>query len=236
MEVTLEKKHDNRIEFWTDGISTSFANVVRRYAMAYIPIFALDTITFYDNTSSVWDEYLAHRLGQFPIVTPEKTQEGAEVVFSLDATGPTVIHSKDFKSSDKEVVIAREDLVLIRLAANQHLRLEAKAIVGTVQSHAKYQPGIVSYGVENGKLKFMVESFYQMPPKRMITEAVDMILDILDEIEDVVVKGKKKTPKKETKKEEKPKKKTEKKTTKKEEKPKKTTKKKETKKSTKKKK
>jgi len=181
MELTLDKKHENRIEFVVGGISTSFGNMIRRYAMNRVPVLALDLVTFYDNTTSMWDEYIAHRLGLIPIQTPEDFPSDGEVVFSLDETGPKVVYAKDFKSSDKEIKIAQDDIVIVTLGQSQHVRLEAKARLGTGVEHAKFQAGLLSYGVKDGKFKIVVESFYQMPPARVITSSCNKILsDIKD--------------------------------------------------------
>jgi DNA-directed RNA polymerase subunit D len=175
MELTLKKKHENRIEFTAKGISPTFANAVRRYVMNRVPVLSIDTVTFYDNTTSLWDEYIAHRLGLMPIVTPEKTPASAEVMFSLDETGPKVVYGKDLKCSDKAIKIAQDDIVVVTLGQNQHVRLEAKAVLGTGSKHGKFQAGLVSYGIEGGDFNFMVESFYQMAPARVIGRACDEI-------------------------------------------------------------
>ena len=191
MQLTLEKKHESRIEFFVDGISTSFANTIRRYSMTRVPVLAMDRITFYDNTSSLWDEYIAHRLGLMPIVTPEHMPKNAEVIFSLDEHGPKVVYAKDMKSSDAEIKVAKDDLIVITLGAGQHLRFESRAKLGTGEEHAKFQAGLVSYGIENGKTKFIVESFHQMPPQRVLMEGIDTVLSDLDDIESFL-SGKKK--------------------------------------------
>jgi DNA-directed RNA polymerase subunit D len=173
MELSLEKKFENRIEFTVGGVSTTFANAIRRYAMNRVPVLAMDSVTFYDNTTSLWDEYIAHRLGLIPVQTPDGFPTDGEVVFSLDETGPKIVYAKDFKSSDKEIKIAQDDIVVVTLGQNQHVRLEAKARLGSGKEHAKFQAGLLSYGVNEGKFKIIVESFYQMPPARVITRACD---------------------------------------------------------------
>jgi DNA-directed RNA polymerase subunit D len=199
MELTLEKKHENRIEFVAQGISTSFANAIRRYVMNRVPVLAMDTVTFYDNTTSLWDEYIGHRLGLVPIVTPDKFPKEGEVVFSIDETGPKVVYGKDVKSSDKEIRIAQDNVVIVTLGANQHVRFEAKAILGTGRQHAKFQAGLVSYGIHEGKFKFIVESFYQMPPARLIIRSCEEIeSDINDLLKGLTKKPAKKAAAKKT--------------------------------------
>ena len=193
MELILSKKHENRIEFVADGISPGFGNTIRRYVMNQVKVLAMDHATFYDNTSSFWDEYLAHRVGLIPILTPDKTPESAEIIFSLDVTGPKTVLAKDFKSSDKGINVALEDVVLVTLTANQHLRLEAIARLGSGVEHAKFQAGLITYGIDEGKMKFIVESFYQMKPGSMIVRACNRIVSDLDAIANAF--GEKKTKK-----------------------------------------
>jgi len=180
MELTLEKKHENRIEFVADGISTTLANAIRRYVMNRVPVLAMDSVTFYDNTTSLWDEYIAHRLGLLPIVTPENFPADGEVIFSLDETGPKIVYGKNMKSSDKEIKVAQDNIVVATLGQNQHIRLEGKAKLGTGSMHAKFQAGLLSYGIKDGKFRFVVESFYQMPPAHVIIRACDEIMEDFD--------------------------------------------------------
>ncbi len=181
--MKLDKKHENRIEFVAD-VSTSFANVVRRYALGRIPVLAIDQVTFYDNSSPLWDEYIAHRLGLMPVTTPEKTPESAEIVFSLDAEGPKTVYSSEMKSSDKDISMAK-NMPIVTLGPGQHLRFESKAVLGIAKTHAKFQAGIVSYGKEGkeGALRFMVESCYQMEPMEVIERACDAVVDDLEAVE-----------------------------------------------------
>jgi len=199
MNIVLEKKHENRIEFLVDGISSGFANMIRRYGMSRIPVLAINTVTFYDNSSAFWDEYIAHRLGLMPLVSPEKTPESTEVILSLDAAGPKVVYAGDMKSSDDTIKVAQEKIVIATLGENQTLRFEAKAIVGTAKTHAKFQSGLLAFGDKgDGKFSFFVESFYQMGPRDVIKRACDVIeADIDSAIKGVSKKpAKKKTTKK----------------------------------------
>ena len=199
--MKLDKKHENRIEFVAD-VSTSFANLVRRYSIGRIPVLAIDQVTFYDNSSPLWDEYIAHRLGLMPIATPEKTPESAEIIFSLDVEGPKTVLSSEMKSSDKDIQMAK-DIPVVTLGPNQHLRFEAKAVLGNARKHAKFQSAIVSYGKEGDSLKFMVESCFQMEPSEVIGRACDVINDDIDAVAEALGRKPAKKAKKKVAKEEK---------------------------------
>jgi DNA-directed RNA polymerase subunit D len=195
--MKLDKKHENRIEFVAD-LSTSFANLVRRYSLGRIPVLAIDLVTFYDNSSPLWDEYIAARLGLMPVITPEKTPESAEIIFSLDAEGPKTVYSSEMKSSDKDIKMAK-NMPIVTLGPGQHLRFEAKAVPGTARKHAKFQSGLVSYGKEGDSLRFMVESCYQMEPSEVLERACDVIIGDIESVEEALGKKPAKKAKKEKK-------------------------------------
>ena len=181
MKLSLDKKHENRIEFIAEEVSTAMANMVRRYSISRVNVFAIDNVTFYDNTSPLWDEYVSHRLGLMPVITPAKTPENAEVILSIDAEGPKIAYTSDLKSSDKDVSVAKK-IPITTLGPGQRLRFEAKAILGNGRKHAKFQAGLVAYGVEGKGLRFIVESFYQMEPADVIERGLDVIESDIDAI------------------------------------------------------
>lgn len=200
MKLVLDKKHGNRVEFIAKDVSTTFANMVRRYGLSRVPVLAIESVTFYDNSSAFWDEYIAHRLGLMPLTTPEKTPESAEIIFSLDAEGAKVVYASDMTSSDKDIAVAKGSIPIITLGAGQHLRFEAKAVLGTARKHAKFQAGLLSYGEEGNDIRFMVESFMQMEPAELVLRSCDLIEADIEAVEEAL--GKK--PEKKKKAEKKP--------------------------------
>lgn len=181
MEVSLIKKHENRIEFSVKGISPYFANIIRRYAMIKVPVLAIEKVEFYDNTSAFWDEYIAHRLGLMPIITPKKVIN-EEVTFYLDFEGPGIAYAKDMKPSDKDIVVAKDNMPIITLGEKQRIRFEAKTALDRGIKHAKYQAGLVSYGLKDEIYNFFVESFYQMPPAEVIVRGCDELNAEINEL------------------------------------------------------
>jgi len=147
-----------------------------------VPVLAIDKVTFYDNTSALWDEYLAHRIGLLPVKTPKKLPKSAEAVFYLDFEGPGIAYSKDMKCEDRGIEIAKENIPIVTLGNKVGVKLEGKAVLGTAEKHAKFQAGLVSYGVEGDEIKFFVESFYHMEPSEVVLRGCDQMLSEIQEL------------------------------------------------------
>ena len=192
MKLVLDKKHENRVEFLASDLPVEFANMIRRYTISRVPVLAIDHVTFYDNTTAFWDEYVAHRIGLLPIITPKKIPENAEIIFTLDAEGPKTIYTSDLTSTDDEIKVAKDNIPIATLGANQRLRLEGKAVLGKATRHAKFQAGLVGYGEEEKGLRMFVESFFQMPPADVLNRGCDSIISDFEDLEDALGKKKKK--------------------------------------------
>ncbi len=186
MPMKLENIEDNGIscKFTLKDADAYYANAIRRAAINHVKCFAIDTVTFYDNTSAIFDEYIAHRIGLIPIKTPlSGYSDEDEVIFTLDATGPKTVYSGELSSRDKDVEVSNDKIPIIKLAAEQKLRVDCKAVMGDGFRHSKFQPGIVTYECpDENTFNFYVETFGQMPPKEIINKAVGAIKDELKEI------------------------------------------------------
>ena len=182
MKVSVKKDGAERIEMDVSGVSTSFMNALRRYVIAYVPTLAIDTVTVYENTTHMFDEFIAHRLGMVPIKTPARLSEDEEVVLTLDVQGPKIVYSGDLKSSTASVPV-KENILLFTLEEGYSLRAECKAKVGTGHKHAKFQPGLAAYEqTGDDSFSFFVESFGHMPAKKLLTVALDKIGDACDDL------------------------------------------------------
>jgi DNA-directed RNA polymerase subunit D len=189
MKIEVVESNDVVFRFNLKDASVGVANAIRRAAINSVKSFAIDKTTFYENTTAMFDEYIAHRIGLVPIKTPTKGYNDTdEIIFALDATGPKTVYSKELESSDKSVAVANENIPIIKLAEGQRLRLDGKAIMGIGMAHSKFQPGLVSYENKNGVYNFYVESFGQMPPKEIINKAFEAIKEELKEVEKEVKK------------------------------------------------
>jgi DNA-directed RNA polymerase subunit D len=183
MKIAAIEESGMALSFELRDCSPAYANAIRRSAMDNVATFAINTVTFYENSSAMFDEFIAHRMGLVPIKTPSKGYDSEdEVIFAVDETGPKTVYSRDFSTSDKDVKVSNENIPIIKLAESQRVRAEGKATLGTAAKHAKFQPGLITYNEEKGVHSFYVESFGQMPPKELINKALEAIREELKEV------------------------------------------------------
>ena len=69
MNVQLLDKQENSITFLFKGINPVIANTLRRLIINEVPVMAIEDVEFTKNSSALYDENIAHRLGLIPIKT-----------------------------------------------------------------------------------------------------------------------------------------------------------------------
>ena len=142
-EVEFIERGDRSARFLVRGASPAVANGIRRAMVADVPTFSIDTVRFVENSSVMFDEMIGLRLGLVPLSTPlDDFEEGDVVTLALDVEGPATAYSGDIESSDPMVEPADDNIPIIELKENQHLELEADAVLDTGKSHAKHQGGV----------------------------------------------------------------------------------------------
>jgi DNA-directed RNA polymerase subunit D len=158
MKVQVLKKKGDTLVFTLDGATPAFANALRRIMISEVPTLAVEWVDFHKNSSVLFDEIVAHRIGLIPLLfDPGKFNfredckcggkgcPSCEVVFAVDKKGPCMVYSGDMKSSNKDVKPVSKDFPITELLENQELRFEARAQLGTGLQHAKWQAAISSY-------------------------------------------------------------------------------------------
>ena len=162
MEITIIRKQENIVHFLAEGVDVAFANALRRTMLTRLPAMAIDEVLVLENTSVMYDEMLAHRMGLVPLVTdlesynlPEECDcEGkgcslCQCTLTLEKQAgdeEEIVYSRDLSSQDPKVVPALGEIPLVKLAPNQRLIIEAYARLGKGVENAKFQPvSTVSY-------------------------------------------------------------------------------------------
>lgn len=143
MKIKILSKKDNEVKFLLEGTTVPFANALRRTMIAQVPIFAMEEITFIENSSVLYDEMIAHRLGLIPLASDPKEidRKRSQVVkFTLQKEGPGTVYSADLRTTDKKVKPVYGTIPIVELADGQKVILEAEAIPGVGADHAKWQP------------------------------------------------------------------------------------------------
>ena len=69
MDLVFSRLDDTVARFTISGATPAFANALRRSMIGEVPTLAIEDVRIYDNTSVLFDEILAHRLGLVPIKT-----------------------------------------------------------------------------------------------------------------------------------------------------------------------
>ncbi|RUM34063.1 MAG: DNA-directed RNA polymerase subunit D [Archaeoglobus sp.] len=153
MEVEFIEKDENKAVLVLKNVPVALVNSIRRAMMSYVPTMAVDYINVYMNTSYLFDEILAHRIGLIPIKTdvdkfnfPDKCECGGEgcprcqVSLRLNAEGPKTVYSGEFVSDDPETKPVYDNVPVVKLYEGQQLMIEAVARLGIGKEHAKWKP------------------------------------------------------------------------------------------------
>ena len=141
-EVTFIDRDDRSARFLVRGVTPAFANGIRRAMIADVPTLSIDTVRVIENSSVMFDEQIALRLGLIPLTTPDDYEPDDTVTLAIDVEGPGTAYSGDFVSSDSLVEPADKNIPIIDLKEGQRLELEADAGLGRGKDHAKYQGGV----------------------------------------------------------------------------------------------
>uniref|UniRef100_A0A7S3EGI7 DNA-directed RNA polymerase RpoA/D/Rpb3-type domain-containing protein n=1 Tax=Rhodosorus marinus TaxID=101924 RepID=A0A7S3EGI7_9RHOD len=73
-DIKLERVTSSEMDFTLLNAETSIANALRRVMIAEVPTMAIDLVNMEVNTSPLFDEFVAHRLGLIPLSSHEVDQ------------------------------------------------------------------------------------------------------------------------------------------------------------------
>jgi DNA-directed RNA polymerase subunit D len=156
MEIEFASLDDSLARFTLSGASPAFANAMRRAMIGEVPTLAIEDVRIYDNTSALFDEMLAHRLGLIPIKTDLATYTtqdkcscggagcpGCTSTYTLSVEGPRTVTSGDLIPQDPKAAPVYDNIPIVKLTKGQKLVIEARAVLNTGREHAKWQPTLV---------------------------------------------------------------------------------------------
>ena len=213
ISVKETRKKDNTVVFLIKDSTPAFVNALRRTVMGKVPVMAVDEVAFVQNSSGLFDEVIAHRLGLLPLTTDLKnyvrkdecTCEGAgcarcTVKLSLKVKGPGYVYAEDIKSKDPAVKPAYPKTPITKLLKGQEVEFEATAILGVGNDHVKWSPAHVWHTNEpkltiNAKHPDLKQWIQKYPPHVFKDGKVDKdaieehnLYDAVDGVNDDIIK------------------------------------------------
>ena len=157
MDIDIIELSERKARFVLSGVASSFANGLRRSILAEVPVMAIDEVNIYENTSVLFDEQFALRLGLIPLKAPRNTYVlpeectcngvgcvSCKVSLTLSAEGSRVAYSGDMVSADPLVEVADKKVPIVDLKDRHKVVVEAIARLGTGRKHSKWQAGIAA--------------------------------------------------------------------------------------------
>jgi len=137
------------------GTTPVFMNALRRTIIEAVPVLAIEDVEIRKNSSILYDEMLAHRLGLIPLKTdllsyrlPEPGKEvdaHSSVKLTLKAKGPKTVYAGDLVSKDPQSIVTFPKMILVTLLKGQEVEFEATAQLGVGKEHIKWASGLVWY-------------------------------------------------------------------------------------------
>lgn len=160
MEIKLLEKNEEakKISFILKKTNTTFANLLRRYIIEKVPTMAIEDVEFKENTSVLYDEIIAHRLGLIPLTTDLKSYylinkckckgkgcNRCTLKLTLKAEGPGIAYTSEIKSRDPKVKPVYPKMPIVKLLKGQKVELLATAVLGKGNDHIKFSSGFAYY-------------------------------------------------------------------------------------------
>jgi DNA-directed RNA polymerase subunit D len=174
MSIEILSKDNKRKKevFLIKNKTPAFVNALRRTIISLVPTMAINEVEFVKNSSALYDEIVANRLGLIPLKTdlssyelPSKCSckgEGCAkctLKIKLSAKGPCTVYAKDLVSTDPKVKPAFPDMPIVKLLERQEIEFVATATLGIGLEHSKWSPGHVYYkGVPKIEIKGKCEN------------------------------------------------------------------------------
>lgn len=187
MKVKSVKLKGNKGVLKLEDTDVYFVNSLRRVMLSELPKLAIHDVIIYDNTSPLFDEIIAHRVGLIPLPTDLRLLVPREdckcngkgcpsctVRYTLSKEEEGVVYSGDLQPENESWAIKEDKIPIVELSKDQRIILEVEANLGTGKDHAKWQavqaPGYrIKTSIEADKKRMdEVEEFLKKLPKDLV--------------------------------------------------------------------
>ncbi len=166
MKVEVRDLQEDRALLLIEDADPATVNALRRILMAEVPKMAIEDVEFhlgpirgedgqeYESVTPLFDEIIAHRLGLIPIPTDlevfvprEECKDcggdgctNCTIMYSLNKKGPGTVFSRDLEPiGDSRLRPVDPDIPIVKLGEGQAMLIYSTAVLGTGQTHAKWQ-------------------------------------------------------------------------------------------------
>jgi DNA-directed RNA polymerase subunit D len=158
IKIVSNDEKAGKLVFELNNSNPVFANTIRRTIIEKVPTMAIEDVEISKNSSVLYDEVIAHRLGLIPLKTDLETYnfmdecscEGVgcakcTLELSLSSKNTGYINAGEIQSKDPKVVPTYPQIPIAKLIKGQELELIGIARLGYGKEHTKWIPGLVWY-------------------------------------------------------------------------------------------
>jgi DNA-directed RNA polymerase subunit D len=195
IKVKVLEEDEKKVRVLIKGLHRSYVNAIRRFAISEVPTMAIDEIVVLENSSIMYDELLAHRLGLIPLrtdltrhVMPEECScknplgcQMCRVQLTIDSEAKDktiMVHSDELVSEDEYTKPVSDQIPIVKLAPGQKIKLEAYARLGKGKEHYKWQPSVVSVVkplTDEETNELYIESIGSLPARDILIKSVEIL-------------------------------------------------------------
>ena len=193
--IQILTSNDKKVSIKLKGISSHYANALRRICLNGVPIFAIDTVDIIENSSVLPDEGLSHVLGMIPLKTElnGSDESNSRVMLVLDSgntESTKIVTSAELESKDQVVKPISKQIPIVHLAPGQRIKLEAYARLGRGTEHAKWNSANISVLTNTDKEDeriLTVETTGSLEPRQIILAGIEELSKRLEEFKEILV-------------------------------------------------
>lgn len=161
-------------EILVQGVPLPVLNALRRAMQLYVPTAAVEDVVFYENTTPIYDEIIAHRLAMLPVksgaaieklkppeecgkcfeespeASPEELSKACQGCFTMlrfegeAGSEPLTVRAGDLKPDDPEISPAYPEIPVTVIGPGQRLSFDARIRLGRGWEHVKWSPVTVA--------------------------------------------------------------------------------------------